>query len=83
MKILKKQNRAKFKIKLSSVLTRISARATNGKAVRLIVRIAVDRRVGRVQVPSPGIRTRGRRRPEVQIRRAIVEGTIRIPVAWE
>jgi len=57
-------------------------KTTHGKAVRLIVGVAVDSRVARVEFPSPSIRRRAlSARPEVAVARQIVERTISIPIA--
>jgi len=56
-------------------------KTTNRKAVRLIVRVAVDSRVARVQVAFPSISPRHGRRPKVRVRARIVESAISIAVA--
>jgi len=57
--------------------------AANAEAVRLIVRVPVDIRVGHVQVPFPRITAVGRGRPQVRVRPAIVVTAIGIPVPSE
>jgi hypothetical protein len=54
--------------------------ATDTKSVRLIILIPVNSSVRGIQIPSPSIATRNRRRPEVRVRTEIGKGAISIAV---
>lgn len=64
----------------SSLTQVLILETTHRKPVRLGIGVPVDRGIGGIQVPVPGIGTRLERRPEVGVRRAIVERAIGIAV---